>query len=45
MIKLHIPFWELLARGAVMSMIAVFMIRGHLLKQQLRAEMIARKRA
>ena len=45
MIKLHIPLWELLARGALMYMIAVFIMRGELLKRRLRGEMIDNKRA
>ncbi len=45
MLKLHIPLWELLARGAAMFAIAVFMIRGQSLKRGLRNEVIARKRA
>ena len=45
MIKLHIALWELLAGGALMYMIAGFMMRGQLLKRRLRGEMIASKRA
>ena len=37
MIKLHVPLWELLVPGAVMYLMAVFMVRGHLLRRRLRA--------
>jgi hypothetical protein len=45
MIKLHIPLWELVARGAALYLLGVFMIRGQLLKRRLRAELIGNKRA
>jgi hypothetical protein len=45
MIKLHMPFWQLLAHGAALYLIAVFAMRGRLLKRRLRAEMIVSKRA
>ena len=38
MIVLKAPLWKLLAHGAAMYLIAVFMMRGQLLKRSLRRE-------
>jgi hypothetical protein len=43
MMKLYLPLWELLARGAAMFAIAAFMIYGQSLKRRLRNEVSARK--
>ena len=44
MIKLHIPLWELVAAAAALYVLAVFMIRGQLLKSRLRGELMGKKR-
>lgn len=36
MIKLHIPLWALLWRGAALSLAGLLMIRGHVFKRRLR---------
>ena len=45
MMKLHIALWELLALGAALYLMAVFMMRGQLLRRRLRRESIRIKRA
>jgi hypothetical protein len=45
MIKLHVPLWEVMARGAALYMVAAFMLRGHKLKRRLRGELISNKRS
>ena len=44
MIKLHIALWELLGVGAALYLMAVFMMRGQLLRRRLRGEMLRIKR-
>ena len=40
MIKLHVTLWDLVARGAALYVLAVFMIRGQLLKRRWRHELM-----
>ncbi|MGQ0749800.1 MAG: hypothetical protein ACT4PS_04630 [Betaproteobacteria bacterium] len=41
MIELHMSFWKLLVYGAALYLVAVFMIRGQLLKHSLRRKLVA----
>jgi hypothetical protein len=45
MMKLHIALSELLALGAALYLMVVFMMRGQLLRRRLRSEMIRINRA
>ena len=45
MMELHMSFWKLLVYGAALYLVAVFMIRGQLLKHSLRRETVANMRA
>ena len=44
MIKLHVAWWGLLALGAALHLIAVFVMRGQFLRGKLRRAMMRIKR-
>lgn len=43
MIELKAPLWKLLAQGAGMYLLAVFMMRGHRLKRRLKSNLAVDK--
>ena len=45
MFKLHVPLWDLVARGVALYLVGAFMLRGHMLKRRLRGELISNKRS
>jgi hypothetical protein len=42
MITLHVPLWALMWRGMALSVVALFMIRGHAFKRRLRRDLMMR---